>query len=229
VPRPKGSRDADHEAKRRELLRRMSIRMMRREVVRPSLRDLAAAAEVSVPTLRHYFGGRPLVVDAILAECLRLGRQGLDAQRQSDQPFAQSIRDYALALVRALQAPRDVRLGDVFAVSLAEGLLDAQVSRSALEHIVEPTLEVLETRLRHHIERGEMVEADVRAAGLMLLSPLLIACLHQEQMNGAALRPLALEELAVTLGEAFVRAYAAPAASEERPATIRPLGVSSEA
>lgn len=187
--------------------------MMRREVARPSLRDLAAAAEVSVPTLRHYFGGRPQVVDAILAECLRLGRQGLDAQSQSDQPFAPSIREYALALVRALQAPRDVRLGDVFAVSLAEGLLDAQVSRSALEHIVEPTLDVLETRLRHHIDRGEMVEADVRVAALMLLSPLLVACLHQEQMNGAALRPLALEELATTLAAAFVRAYAAPAPS----------------
>jgi AcrR family transcriptional regulator len=195
----------------------MSIRMMRREVARPSLRDLAAAAEVSVPTLRHYFGGRPQVVDAILAECLRLGRQGLDAQSQSDQPFAPSIREYALALVRALQAPRDVRLGDVFAVSLAEGLLDAQVSRSALEHIVEPTLDVLETRLRHHIDRGEMVEADVRAAALMLLSPLLVACLHQEQMNGAALRPLALEELATTLAAAFVRAYAAPAPSGTRP------------
>lgn len=191
--------------------------MMRREVARPSLRDLAAAAEVSVPTLRHYFGGRPQVVDAILAECLRLGRQGLDAQSQSDQPFAPSIREYALALVRALQAPRDVRLGDVFAVSLAEGLLDAQVSRSALEHIVEPTLDVLETRLRHHIDRGEMVEADVRAAALMLLSPLLVACLHQEQMNGAALRPLALEELATTLAAAFVRAYAAPAPSGTRP------------
>lgn len=211
MPRPKGSRDADHETKRRELLRRMSIRMMRREVVRPSLRDLAGAAQVSVPTLRHYFGGRPQVVDAILAECLRLGRHGLDAQSQSDQPFAQSIQDYALALVRALQAPRDVRLGDLFAVSLAEGLLDAQVSRSALEHIVEPTLVVLETRLRHHIGRGEMIEANVRAAALMLLSPLLVACLHQEQMNGSALRPLALEELAITLGESFVRAYAAPA------------------
>lgn len=212
MPRPKGSRDADHETKRRELLRRMSIRMMRREVARPSLRDLAAAAEVSVPTLRHYFGGRSDVVDAILAECLRLGRNGLDAQSQSDRPFAQSIEDYALALVRALQAPRDVRLGDVFAVSLAEGLLDAQISRSALEHIVDPTLAVLETRLRHHIDRGEMMETDVRAAALMLVSPLLVACLHQEQLNGAAVRPLGLEALATTLGDAFVRAYAKPSA-----------------
>ncbi len=208
MPRPKGSRDFDHEAKRRELLRRMTVRMMRREVVRPSLRELAAAAEVSVPTLRHYFGGRPEVVDAMLAECLRLGRGGLDAQSRSDQPFATSIRDYALALVRALSAPREVRLGDVFAVSLAEGLLDADVSRSTLEHIVDPTLETLEARLRDHIERGEMVRTDVRAAALMLLSPLLLASLHQDQLHGASRRPLALEALAATLSESFVRAYA---------------------
>lgn len=209
MPRPKGSRDADHETKRRELLRRMSVRMMRREVVRPSLRDLAAAAEVTVPTLRHYFGGRPEVVDAVLAECLRLGRDGLDAQSRSDQPFAASIHDYARALVRALSAPREVRLGDIFAVSLAEGLLDAQVSGPALQHILDPTLETLEKRLRIHVERGEMIDADVRSAALMLLSPLLLASLHQDQLEGARHRPLSLDTLADTLSDAFVRAYAA--------------------
>ncbi len=209
MPRPKGSRDADHEAKRRELLRRMTVRMMGREVARPSLRDLASAAGVSVPTLRHYFGGRAEVVEAMLAECLRLGRDGLDAQSHSDQPFAQSMDDYAQALVRAMTAPRDVRLGDIFAVSLAEGMLDPAISRPALQHIVEPTLETLESRLRHHMERGEMVHADVRSAALMLVSPLLLACLHQDQLHGACVRPLSLETLASTLSESFVRAYAA--------------------
>lgn len=210
VPRPKGSRDSDHEAKRRELLRKMTVRMMRREVVRPSLRDLAATAQVSAPTLRHYFGGRAEVFDAILAEILRQGQAGLDAQRRSDQPFAESIRDYALALIRAISAPREVRLGDVFAVSLAEGLLDPEVSRSTLSHIIEPTLETLETRLRDHMARGEMIETDVRAAALMLLSPLLLASLHQDQLRGAEVRPLALDGLAETLTDAFVRAYAKP-------------------
>ena len=212
MPRPKGSRDADHETKRRELLRRMTVRMMRREVVRPSLRDLAATAEVSVPTLRHYFGGRADLFDAMLAEVLRQGRPGLDAQSHSDRPFADSIRDYAEALVRALAAPREVRLGDVFAVSLAEGLLDPEVSRSTLTHIVDPTLETLEARLRHHMDRGEMIQTDARAAALMLLSPLLLASLHQDQLQGAAVRPIALDELAADLTSAFIRAYGTPPA-----------------
>jgi AcrR family transcriptional regulator len=147
------------------------------------------------------------VVDAMLAECLRLGRDGLEAQSYSEQPFADSIREYALALVRALAAPRDVRLGDVFAVSLAEGMLDADISRATLDHIVDPTLETLETRLSAHVARGEMAPGDVRSAALMLLAPLLLASLHQDQLRGSGHRPLSLESLAVTLGDAFVRAY----------------------
>ncbi len=209
MSRPKGARDSDHEAKRRDLLAKMSRRMMRRSPARPSLRNLAAAADVSVPTLRHYFGGRPAVIDAILAECLRLGREGLDAQNQSPKPFADSIHDYAQDLVLALTAARDVRLGDVFAVSLAEGMLDADVSRSTLTHIVDPTLKALEIRLGHHMDRGEMTRSDARSAALMLVSPLLLACLHQNQLGGAAVRPLSLDLLTRDVATAFVRAFSA--------------------
>jgi len=191
---------------------------MSRTVARPSLRELASAAGVSVPTLRHYFGSRQAVVDAVMAECLRMGREGLDAQRHSDLPFAESIRQYADALVRALQAPRDVVLGDVFAVSLAEGFLDPEVGTSALNHILEPTLQVLEARLLVHVQRGEMLPVDVRAAGLMLVSPLLLACLHQNQLQGRQVRPLALETLAVAVSDGFVRAYAVPPPVAEPPA-----------
>lgn len=208
MTRPKGARDTGYEDKRRALLHKMARRMMRPQVARPSLRELAGAAEVSVPTLRHYFGGRPEVIDAVLEECLRLGRQGLDAQRASDKPFAESVRDYARALVAALQAVREVPLGDLFAVSLAEGLLDPAISPSTLRHILDPTVETLEARLADHIARGDMIQTDVRAAALMLFSPILMASLHQDQLGGAACRPLSLEALADELSAAFVRAYA---------------------
>ena len=208
MSRPKGSKDADHETKRRDLLNKMTTRLMQRQAARPSLRDLAGAAEVTVPTLRHYFGGRQAVIDAVLADCLRAGRDGLDAQRTSDKPFSESIRGYADALIRALQAPRPVKLGDIFAISLAEGFLDPDIGVSTLNHIVEPTLQVLEARLEEHMRRGDMIQADARAAGLMLLSPLLMACLHQDQLNGTHVRPLSTEALAQTVSEAFVRAYA---------------------
>lgn len=184
--------------------------MMRRESPRPSLRELAVAAGVSVPTLRHYFGARPQVIDAIFEDCLRLGREGLDAQRSSEKPFDESVQDYVEALIRALRAKRDVGLGDLIAVSLGEGLIDTAVSPSTLRHILNPTIEALEARLRVHIARGEMIETDVRAAALMLVSPLLLAILHQDQMRGAAMSPMRVEETVLAIGDAFVRAYATP-------------------
>ncbi len=188
--------------------------MMRRVSPRPSLRELASAAGVSVPTLRHYFGARPQVVDAIFEECLNDGRSRLAELSHTELPFAASIFSYATALVTALGAERDVKLGDLFAVSLGEGLLDSGVSHSTLRHIVDPTVAALQARLSGHVARGEMIDCDVRAAALMLISPLLLASLHQRQLCGAAENPLCLEQLTRTTSEAFVRAFAAPAASE---------------
>ena len=208
MSRPKGIRDADYEAKRRALLHSMAVRLMSRDVAKPSLRDLAAAANVTVPTLQHYFGGRSQVIDAILEEQLRLGVHGLAAQRTSDQPLSTSVRDYAHALVRALGAARDVRLGDLFAVSLAEGMIDPAISGSTLRHILDPTVQTLQARLSDHIARGEMIDTDTRSAALMLMSPLLLASLHQDQLGGAEQDPIALEKMADDISAAFVRAYA---------------------
>jgi AcrR family transcriptional regulator len=215
LPRPKGTRDADYSLRRSELLRGMSRHMMRRVSPRPSLRELASAAGVSVPTLRHYFGARTQVVDAIFEECLNLGREGLEAQRQTEKPFELSILDYAYALIRALAADREVRLGDLFAVALGEGLLDIDLSRSTLRHIIDPTIDVLEARLRGHIARGEMIQTDVRAAALMLISPLLVASLHQDQLRGDTERPMSLPTMTDSIGAAFIRAFQAPSPPTE--------------
>lgn len=210
MSRPRGARDSGHEAKRRDLLERMTLHMVARNGGRASLRELAAAADVAVPTLRHYFGDRGQVIDAVLAEALRRGRPGLDAQRHTDRPFEESIRDYARDLVRALTAPRSVRLGDLFALSLAEGFTDPDLGPSALTHIVDPTVAALEARLAVHLARGDMVETDLRAAALVLIAPLLLGCLHQHQLGGDTASPLGLEALVEDVSGAFVRAYAAP-------------------
>lgn len=207
MPRPKGARDADYENRRSELLRSMTQHMMRRDSPRPSLRELAAAAQVSVPTLRHYFGARPQVIDAIFEECLKRGRHALDEQSRSERPFADSILDFSRTLVDAMAAEREVRLGDLFAVSLGEGLIDRGVSRSTLRHILDPTVATLAARLRTHVDRGEMIETDLRDAALMLVSPLLLASLHQDQMGGAAESPIRLDHMVERVSAAFVRAF----------------------
>lgn len=207
MPRPKGARDADYDEKRRALLRRMTERMMRREVARPSLRQLAESAGVSVPTLRHYFGDRAEVVEAMLEEYRRQGETRLAWVAQPQGPFASSIRQFAYAMIAGMTAPLPVRLGDVFAVGIAEGLLDAEIGPAALRNIVDPAVESCQARLESHIARGEMMPTDTRAAALMLLSPLLVAALHQDQMHGSQCNPMELYALADRVSDAFVRAY----------------------
>jgi AcrR family transcriptional regulator len=187
----------------------MTERVMRREIARPSLRQLAEAAGVTVPTLRHYFGGRVEVVTAILEAYRQAGEGRLRMLAQPQGALEASVRDFASSFLLGMRAPRGVRLGDVFAVSIAEGLLDRGIGPKALEHIVDPAVDVLRQRLDAHVAAGEMRACDTRAAALFLLSPLLVAVLHQDQMGGAVSSPtdlpLAFEEIC----SAFLRAYEA--------------------
>lgn len=210
MSRPKGARDADYDAKRTGLLRRITARMMRRETARPSFRQLAEAGDVSVPTLRHYFGDRPALIGAILENYLETGRRGLDAVAEPTGGLETSIRDYCAALLAAMRAPREVKLGDVFAVSIAEGLLDADIGPATLRHIIDPSVEVLRKRLDAHVARGDMIETDTRAAALFLISPLLLAILHQDHLGGQETSPVDLPKAFDSICAAFLRAYAAP-------------------
>jgi AcrR family transcriptional regulator len=208
LPRTKGVKNADYETKRRELLDRMLPRFARLDVERPSLRQLAAAAEVTAPTLQHYFGDRTGVVAALLEEYRRRGETRLGLVSKASGPFESSMREFAHGFVFGLQAGAQVRLGDVLAASLCEGLADPRVSPLALTHIIDPAVDALTARLDEHAGRGEMTETDTRAAALMLLSPLLLAVLHQDQMNGRERRVIELAALADEVSSAFVRAYA---------------------
>jgi AcrR family transcriptional regulator len=190
----------------------MTERMMRREVARPSLRQLAESAGVSVPTLRHYFGDRAEVVEAMLDEYRRQGETRLKWVAEAQGPFATSVRQFCYSMIAGMTAPLPVRLGDVFAVGLAEGLLDQDIGPAALRHIVDPAVDACRARLQTHIDRGEMIPTDTRAAALMLLSPLLVAVLHQDQMRGSICSPMELYGLADRISEAFVRGYAAKVA-----------------
>ena len=211
MARPKGARAAEYEAKRIALLRRMAVRTLRPDAARSSFRQLAEAAEVSAPTLRHYFGDRPAVIAAMLETYLEDGRRGLEAVAEPTGDLATSIRDYAASLLSAMRAPRAVRLGDVFAVSLSEGLVDGEIGPSALKSVLDPSIEVLRRRLDAHVRRGEMLSTDTHAAALVLLSPLLLAILHQDHLGGRDCSPVDLDATFESVCAAFLRAYAAPA------------------
>jgi AcrR family transcriptional regulator len=206
VPRPRGARDTEYQNKRRALLHRISARLMQREGSRASLRQMADAAEVTVPTLRHYFGSRREIILAMFEEYRRTGEPHLQREAQPTGPFPQSVRDCLRALVTAL---RYRPVGDMFAVAMVEGLLHEEIGPASLAYVIDPSIDAIEARLKAHQARGEMRPADARNAAIMLISPMLLATQHQRQLHGAADRPLALEPLVEDVASAFVKAYAA--------------------
>jgi hypothetical protein len=74
-------------------------------------------------------------------------------------------------------------------------------------HALEPLLQTGESLLRQHQERGELELPDVRHASLMLLSPVVLALLHQDSLLGGQCRQLAVPQLLETHVDAFLRAF----------------------
>ena len=208
--RTKGARNENHDERRAALLAALRERL-RAPGPAPSLRELARAADVTVPTLRHYFADRDGVVLAVMAEELAGGSGPggpLEIAATPSGPFAESVRDL---LAHADAGFVHGGLTDAHAVGLVEGLRSDAIGPNYLALALDPTVDAFAERLRAHQARGEMrADADPKAAALQLLSPLVVARLHQDRLAGAAGNPLDVSAMLDQQAEAFVRGYAAP-------------------
>jgi hypothetical protein len=121
----------------------------------------------------------------------------------TDLPARESLR-WVLAFI--LEGLREFVL-QIHVLGISVGLKDEKVGPSYLNEILEPTFACVEARLRHHIERGELLPCDVRVAALILLSPLLLGALHQGELGGHQVRPLSLDQLCLDVVDRFLLAY----------------------
>lgn len=210
MTRVKGSRNADYEEARARLLGAVRARLTEPGGAQASFRDLAAAAGVSVPTLRHYFGTREeLLVAAMVAmhqEGLPYMHAGATAPRG---PPPESLKWFLGFLVEGWSRG----VGALHAFGLTAGLGHELLGPAYVRELLEPTLQVAEARLARHIAEGELRPCDVRHAALALVSPVVMALLHQGALSGASCRPLDVPHFVEEHLEAFLRAYAVP--SEE--------------
>lgn len=205
MARPRGKRSPDFDAKRGELLSRLADRLAATDGPLTGLRALAEAVGVTYPTLRHYFGSRDGILEALFEKRLSEGRFYLAQMEVTALPFAASIAEAIGFLVAAAGQPQFMALHEI---GLREGLNTKGIGSHYLARIFEPTLQAIERRLQLHVERGEMRQVDVRNAALTLLAPLLMGALHQRSLEGATLRPLSMDEFGDQLADVFVRAYA---------------------
>ena len=159
--------------------------------------DLATAADVSTTTLKHYFGDRDELYAAVL-EAVRTGSEVLlrQAATAGGRPPEQTLPSLLLGTVAAW---RQFGLGPVFTGGLALGLGSPARGAHFLKGLLEPFLQACETLLAAHCACGDLpraTEDELRAGALALVSPLLLALLHQDALGGRGVRRLDVEDLA---------------------------------
>lgn len=205
MTRTKGSRSRGYEARREALLRAFQQRLVAPDLEPPSLRELASAAGVSQPTVRHYFGRREDVLQALLEHLGREGTPHLAHTAERKLPFAQSVAE----LVQYLAAGFRFGLSEIHALGLRAGLQDTRIGPAYLNTMLEPTLAAVERRLGAHQSVGEMLSVEPRFAALSLVSPILTAALHQRELGGAKVRAIDEAAFLETHTAMFVRAFSA--------------------
>jgi len=204
--RSKGARNLRFDERRAELLSRLRGRLLQRDAMRPTLRELAAAAECSVSTLNHYFGKRDDIVMAVFADSGERGRGQFEATRKPGPDLDVSIREAADMAWRALT---QYGVADALAMGMVEAMRNDLLGPVFIRTMFEPFVISLTERLDAHVSRGEMRSVDTRMAALALASPLLLGALHQGQLGGARDYPLDGEAFLDHVVEGFLRAYRA--------------------
>ncbi len=207
--RPLGARNVDYEQTREKLSSKV-LEAVVKGGAQVSLHELAREAEVSIPTLKHYFGDR----SGALAEALRSARSQaspylVELSDPKKLGLTHSLKKVATDLASAW-VPFGV--GKVFSQGLSVGLFDSVAGPGYLDGVLEPTVLAMEARLKVHAFRKEIDleptnEFQVRTAALAFLSPLLVALIHQHGLGGTQCRPLDIDRFIEEHIRRFVAAY----------------------
>lgn len=188
MSRPPGRRNADFDASRAQILDRI-VRVVTRSPECSSFAELAEVSGVSRTTLRHYFGTRDELLAALLEHMAQLGAQAAAAHPdRPEEGLAVSLRRGLDDLVFAWR----VGVGALFTAGLIWGLGNEGLGPAYVRALLEPLLVGFEKRLLARLRAHGMTESAARHAALALVSPVVLALLHQEALHGVTCRPLDL-------------------------------------
>ena len=206
-----GAKNADHEAKRAKMVAAIAPVVMQAAPARPSLREMSKAAGVSVNNLRHYFGTREGLLQAVFEA---MGVAGEPYVRRSigftKLPVHEGLRTLLGEIVTAWTPEQ---IGGLHRSGISEGLGSVALGPSYVQHILEPLILVVEQMLEIWCERGELEIVEIRAAALACIAPVVFALLHQRGLGGDVCRPLDFEPFLDAHVEGFLRGYASQPAS----------------
>jgi AcrR family transcriptional regulator len=187
MSKTKGSRSKDYDSKRLELLRKIGGFLMENPTQKASMRQIATACDVSMPTLIHYFQNRESISHAWLEQCWKDARHHLQEGAQPKGTLAHCIKYKLQNIADAFML---FGLDKLHIWGLTEGLGDTFLGPSYLQFFLEPTLQACEAWLSYYKNKGDIDSSvDIRFAAISLISPLIILLMHQHALSGSDVRP----------------------------------------
>lgn len=203
MSRPAGKRNADFEETRSEILDRV-VHAVVGHPERSSFAELAEVSGVSRTTLRHYFSSRDELLRSMLEHMRVLADRANAAHPISAAlPLDQALR---LALYQLVFAWR-VGVGSLFAAGLLWGLGNEDLGPTYVTNMLEPILVQFEGHIASRLGGAGFDEQDARHAALALVSPVVMALLHQEALRGVKCRPLDIDVFVETHLERFLAGW----------------------
>lgn len=186
MSRSPGRRNNDFEQSRTDILDRI-VHAVSENPERSSFAELAEVSGVSRTTLRHYFSSRDDLLRAMLEHMRALSERAGALNPISDAlPLEEALR---LALHQLVFGWR-IGVGALFTAGLLWGLGDDDLGPAYVTNLLEPLLLRFEGLLASRLRDAGFDAAHARHAALALVSPVVVALLHQDALRGARCRPL---------------------------------------
>jgi AcrR family transcriptional regulator len=183
--RTTGSKNRDFEATKHQLLVKLSRAVESEPDRLNSFNDLANASGVSRTTLRHYFENRDGLVAALIHFWAQLGPRREKEQRAL-QPAKIELGEMLHYLIRGWTSG----LGQVFELGLRPSLKHQLLGPVFVSALLEPLFGRFEALLTQLPEFHSMTPLDAREASIELLSPVVMALMHQRSLFGDQCRAL---------------------------------------
>lgn len=198
MARTAGARNRDYAEVRHRMASAMAANLLGSGGDLATFADLARAAGVSPTTLKHYFQDRDSAYAAAMASVAddAAGYLRRQVEHALEEPTTSgALRAYLEATVTAW---RRHGLGRVFTGTLAWGLAAPHRGPEFLGGMLEPAVGAAVDLLQRLLEREGRTPTDdsmARVRALMILSPVFLAMLHQDNLGGREHHPLDLDEL----------------------------------
>ena len=205
MARPTGSRNRDFEEARAALLARMTEAIVARPSTLGSFSELASSARISRTTLRHYFGEH----DSLVVELMKYWST-LGGRYPLPGPPPSSAAEAMLRLAKWFVVGWQHGLGRLIERGVHSGVAHDVLGPAFVTYLLEPVLNHFEIQMTDWQEAGQLAKGSARHAALELVSPLLVALLHQDSFRGLKCRPLDLDSFLKAHVTRFLRAWAPP-------------------